>query len=69
MLYERFLIENWIYYTKRKENFVFLLSLLSRIGIKQKLEKMMGVPIDVIRKTEYMRPRFKARIEKEVIYV
>ena len=69
MLYERFLIENWIYYTKRKENFVFLLSLLSRIGIKQKLEKMMGVPVDVIRKTEYMRPRFKARIEKEVIYV
>jgi len=69
LLYERFLIENWIYYTKRKENFVFLLSLLSRIGIKQKLEKMMGVPVDVIRKTEYMRPRFKARIEKEVIYV
>jgi len=46
-----------------------VLSLLSRIGIKHQLEEMMGVPVDVIRKTEYMRPRFKARIEKEVIYV
>jgi len=46
-----------------------VLSLFSRIGIKYKLEEMMGVPVDVIRKTKYMRPRFKARIEKEVIYV
>jgi len=46
-----------------------VLSLFSRIGIKHQLEEMMGVPVDVIRKTEYMRPRFKARIEKEVIYV
>ena len=46
-----------------------VLSLFSRIGIKYKLEEMMGVPVDVIRKTGYMRPRFKARIEKEVIYV
>ena len=46
-----------------------VLSLFSRIGIKYQLEKMMGVPVDVIRKTKYMRPRFKARVEKEVIYV
>ena len=46
-----------------------VMSLLSRIGLKQQLEEMMGVPVDVVRKTEYMRPRFKARIEKEVIYV
>ena len=46
-----------------------VLSLFSRIGIKHQLEEMMGVPVDVIRKTKYMRPRFKARVEKEVIYV
>ena len=46
-----------------------VLSLFSRISIKHQLEEMMGVPVDVIRKTEYMRPRFKARVEKEVIYV
>jgi len=46
-----------------------VMSLFSRIGIKHQLEEMMGVPVDVIRKTEYMRPRFKKRIEKEVIYV
>jgi len=46
-----------------------VLSLFARMGIKRRLEEMMGVPVDVIRKTEYMRPRFKARVEKEVIYV
>jgi len=46
-----------------------VLSLFSRISIKYQLEKMMGVPVDVIRKTKYMRPRFKTRVEKEVIYV
>ena len=46
-----------------------VMSLLSRIGIKQHLEEMMGVPVDVVRKTDYMRPRFKARIEREVMYV
>jgi len=45
------------------------LDLFSRIGIKQQLEKMMGVPVDVIRQSKYMRPRFKKRIENEVIYV
>ena len=46
-----------------------VLSLFSRIGIKHKLEEMMGVSVDVVRKTEYMRPRFKARVEREVVYV
>jgi predicted nucleotidyltransferase len=46
-----------------------VLSLFSMAGIRRQLEKMMGVPVDVVRKTEYMRPRFKARIEKEMIYV
>jgi predicted nucleotidyltransferase len=45
------------------------LDLFSLAGIHRKLEEMMGVPVDVVRKTEYMRPRFKARIENEVIYV
>ena len=45
------------------------LDLFSRMDIRNHLEEMMGVPVDVVRKTEYMRPRFKARIEKEVIYV
>ena len=45
------------------------LDLFSRIGIKHQLEEMMGVPVDVVGKSEYMRPRFKARIDKEVIYV
>ena len=45
------------------------MDLFSRIGIKHKLEEMMGVPVDVVRKSKYMRPRFKTRIEKEVIYV
>ena len=46
-----------------------VMGLFSRMGIKYKLEEMMGVPVDVVRKSEYMRTRFKARIEKEVIYV
>jgi predicted nucleotidyltransferase len=46
-----------------------VMSLFSRIGIKHQLEKMMGVSVDVVRKTDFMRPRFKARIEREVIYV
>ena len=46
-----------------------IMSLFSRIDIKHQLEEIMGVPVDVVRKTKYMPPRFKARIEKEVIYV
>ena len=46
-----------------------VLDLFTLSGIHRKLEEMMGVSVDVVRKTEYLRPRFKARIEKEVIYV
>jgi len=46
-----------------------ILSLLSLIGIKRRLEEMLGVPVDVVRKTDYMPLRFKARVEKEVVYV
>jgi len=46
-----------------------VLSLLSLIGIKRQLEEMLGAPVDVVRKTEYMPLQFKARVEKEVVYV
>ena len=46
-----------------------VLSLFTNIKIKHQLEEMMGVLVDVVRKSEFMRPRFKARVEKEVIYV
>ena len=46
-----------------------VLGLLSLISIKLRLEEMFGIPVDVVRKTEYMPAQFKARIEKEVIYV
>jgi predicted nucleotidyltransferase len=45
-----------------------VLSLLSLIGIKRQLEEMFGAPVDVVRKTEYMPPRFRSRVEKEVVY-
>ncbi|MDR2145885.1 MAG: nucleotidyltransferase family protein [Tannerella sp.] len=46
-----------------------VMSWFMRMDIKEQLEKMMGVPVDVVRKSKFMRPRFKARVEKEVIYV
>ena len=46
-----------------------VLDLFSMAGIRSQLEEMMGVPVDVVRRTEYMRPRFKARVEREVVYV
>ena len=45
------------------------LDLFTSISVRNKLEEMMGVPVDMVTKSEFMRPRFKARIEKEVIYV
>ena len=45
------------------------MDLFSRIGLRNQLEKIMGVPVDVVRKSKYMPPRFKARVEREVIYV
>jgi predicted nucleotidyltransferase len=41
----------------------------SRMDIKYRLEEMMGTKVDVIRNDEYLRPRFKDRVDKEVIYV
>jgi len=46
-----------------------VLSLLSLIDIKHRLENLFGAPVDVVRKTEYMPIQFKSRIEKEVLYV
>jgi len=46
-----------------------VLDLFSLIGIKLQLEEMFGIPVDVVYKSEYMPPRFKARVEREVIYV
>jgi len=46
-----------------------VMSLIALIGIKHKLEEMLNVPVDVVRKTDYMPPRFKARVEREVMYV
>ena len=45
------------------------LDLFTSISVRNKLEEMMGVPVDMVTKSEFMRPRFKARIEKEIIYV
>jgi predicted nucleotidyltransferase len=46
-----------------------VLSLITRITIMRQLEEALGVPVDVVRKTKYMPPRFKTRLEKEVVYV
>ena len=46
-----------------------VMSIFTCMDIKKQLEDMMGASVDVVRKTEFMRPRFKARIEKEVLYV
>ncbi|MDR0295893.1 MAG: nucleotidyltransferase domain-containing protein [Prevotellaceae bacterium] len=46
-----------------------ILSLFSLIRIKRQLEEVFNAIVDVVRKTEYMPIRFKARVEKEVIYV
>ena len=46
-----------------------VLSLLSLIDIKRRLEDIFEAPVDVVRKTEYMPVQFKSRIEKEVVYV
>ena len=45
------------------------MSLFTCMDIKYQLEEMMGVSVDVVTKSKFMRPRFKARVEKEVIYV
>ena len=46
-----------------------VMDLFSLIGIKQDLEEMMNVPVDVVFNSKHMPKKFKARIEKEVVYV
>ena len=46
-----------------------VLDLLSLIGIKRQLEELLGSSVDIVRKTEYMPEQFRARVEKEVVYV
>jgi predicted nucleotidyltransferase len=46
-----------------------VLDLMSIVGIKRQLEDLFGSPVDVVRKTDYMPPRFRTRVEREVIYV
>jgi predicted nucleotidyltransferase len=45
-----------------------VLDLITLVTLKYQLEELFGMPVDVVRKTEYMPPRFKSRVEKEVIY-
>ena len=45
------------------------MDLFLRISLKNKLESILGVKVDVVRKSKYMNQHFKTRIEKEVIYV
>ena len=46
-----------------------VMGLLALSGIRLKLEEMLETPVDVVRKTKYMPENFKARIEREVMYV
>ena len=43
--------------------------LFKMIGIKQDLEEILHVPVDVISYREKMNPFLKKRIDKEAIYV
>jgi len=45
------------------------MSIFTCMDIAEKLEEMMGVKVDIATKSKFKRPRFKARIEKEVVYV
>ncbi len=44
-------------------------NLFATVGMKQDLEALLGRPVDVIRLHPNLRPNFRARIEKEAIYV
>ena len=43
--------------------------LFKMIGIKQHLEDILHIPVDIISYREKMNPFLKKRIDKEVIYV
>ena len=38
-------------------------------GLCLTLEKLLGAPVDIVRMRKNMNPRFRERIEKEMIYV
>jgi predicted nucleotidyltransferase len=42
---------------------------LEVVEMKRKLEETFNKPVDLVIKSEFMRERFKNRIEKEIIYV
>jgi predicted nucleotidyltransferase len=42
---------------------------LEVVDMKRKLEETFNKPVDLVIKSEFMRERFRNRIEKEVIYV
>jgi predicted nucleotidyltransferase len=42
---------------------------LTTSAMKQDLEVLLGRKVDVIRLHQYLTPEFRARIEKEAIYV
>lgn len=43
--------------------------LLTLVGIKQELEELLRVPVDVVRYREHMNPFLKRRIDREAVYV
>jgi predicted nucleotidyltransferase len=45
------------------------LGLFAMAGMRLKLEEIFNKSVDLVVKSEYMRERFKNRIEKEAIYV
>jgi predicted nucleotidyltransferase len=45
------------------------MGLKSFVGLPMALTAFLGVPVDVVHNHENLNPRFKQRIEKELIYV
>ena len=45
------------------------MGLLMFSGLCLSLEERLGVPVDIVRMHKHMNPRFKKRIEKDLIYV
>ena len=43
--------------------------LLTLVGIKQELEELLHLPVDVVRYRDRMNPFLKERIEQEAVYV
>lgn len=43
--------------------------LLTLVGIKQELEELLHLPVDVVRYRERMNPFLKGRISREAVYV